>query len=934
MCKGKPVSRNIYLCLVIVAVVLSVAVPVRSASVDDDFTFASGLVKLGFADLAQRVIDEVVRLHPDQKGRANIIKAEGLIAQRKFADAEALVQSMESDPKADSIRLALANGYYRAGEVDKAKGLYNAYFSKHQQPPTDQETIRFYRDASYTYGQMQEQSGDLQGAIDAYGRVLLTNPEKDIARRIMSDQAGLYVRASKTAQGDQRGNYLHKAEDICNNIFWGGVDLWFGQAVITLANIKLAWGDKAAAQKTLKDYDEMLKQLDDFLKEQNMLSQSPMAGVRFMKGELIQEQADAIKGDPAKRDEAIALYGQALGEFYNVFIKYGDSDWGPEAGIRANTVKKVLEDDFGKTVNIDLGSLEDKAVQTQFRLADNLSRQKKFAEAIPEYIKGVNLFPETEVSVRALGALATAYAEIGDTLMVKVVTSYIAERFTKSDSGAVALLGLGKLYFDKKDAAMYTQVYETYLSGYPKHDRAGAILYTLAGLKKQAGDEAAATAYFERIARDYKQDQYYPKALIQLGWGYYKLGQYDKAIEGFRQLVKDTPPSPDVAQAQFNLADCYIRLERHAEAAAELETLLTWIVPKDNAYASTPEGVAKNKKLLERTIFQRAICYTRIKEPADQIATFRDKALRGFDQFLQVFPQSELAPKALNGRGRVQLELGQIDAATKTFDDLAAKYPNSEEGKNALYSLASSALEIKQVEQAKLAFGKMMQNAATYKPEEFVRIGQLMLDNGVFDEAVRAFQQVESQSQERLLLERSLFGIGQAYLANKQYAESAKALESLMEKYPKSGLFYQAKFSLGEAYTELGRTEDGMKAINDVLRYAEDDVLRNQASFKLATLQRKGGDLKAALASYQRIALLADLEKEELRPLIESSIVESLAVATELKQYVDVQEICDQYLKLFPSGARVEEMRKAKADARLKAAEAGAPAAPVKPAGQ
>ena len=107
-------------------------------TVDRDFEFATALVEWGFPDFANKVMDAVVRLNPDQSGRANIIKAEGFIAARKFPEAEALVKQMPAnDPKADAIQLALAKGYFRYGQLDKARELFGTFFQKYQQPPAD-----------------------------------------------------------------------------------------------------------------------------------------------------------------------------------------------------------------------------------------------------------------------------------------------------------------------------------------------------------------------------------------------------------------------------------------------------------------------------------------------------------------------------------------------------------------------------------------------------------------------------------------------------------------------------------------------------------------------------------------------------------------------------------------------------------------------------
>lgn len=931
--------RNGSLALPLVVALWGLPLRATALEADSEFTFASALVEWGFPDLANKVMDSVVRLDPSQSGRANIVKAEGFIAARKFPEAEALVKQMPAnDPKAEAIQLALAKGYFRFGQLDKAREIFNAFFQRNQQAPADADLLKFFRDSAYTYSQMLKSAGDLKGAADALGKILTTNPDKEIARTIRADQAQLLIDMARKSPEGERNAYYDEAMKLCKEIQWGGMDVAFGQSIVTMATIEMARGNTDRARVLItKEYKDILDSIDAQMKEQDSAGQSPKAGSRFLMGEIYEKEADALAGDGARKEDYIKALGAALGEFYNVFVQYGESDWGPLAGVRANALKVKLEAQ-GKKINIDLGAQAEKAAATQFRLADNLYRQKDFKGAATEYLKALNSYPETTTSIKSLGSLMSAYSELNDTLMLKMVAEYSAERFAGKPEAANSLLATASIFVNRKDDAQALAFYETYLRGFPKHEKAGTILYYLGSQRKKAGDQDGANYFFQRIADNYPQDQYYPKALTQMAWGYHQAGDYDKALAGFQKLVGDIAASPDRAQAQFTLADCYVRLSKWPEAAAELEKLISWLAPKDNPYANTPDDVAKNKSLLEKAVFQRANCFARISEPADQVAAFRDKGLKAYEQFIQLFPQSELAPKAMMGKGQIQLGLNQFDAAAKTFDELAAKFPESEEGKNALYSLARSAMEIGQLDQARAAFEKMMANTGTYKPDEFTRIGQLMIDAKLYDEALRAFSQVTDNPkikempdvpENRALLERALFGRGSALFARKSFPEAVTALQQFTNQFPRSGLFYDVHFLLGEAHGEMGNVGQASTAIGEIFRFTQDQKQVNQASLKLAEIQLKGGDKTAALASYQRVALLSDANKPEQRPFIEESILKSLPISMELGRYKDVLDSCDQYLKLFPTSERVSEVRRIRAEANVKASEAGvAPAAP------
>ena len=937
-CGGESARFGVLGLVFMLAAILPVAGQVIE-NLDEEFQFASGLVELGFPDFADKVVQQILRLHPDQKSRAQLIQAEVLISRRKFEDAEKLVVEMGMDnTKAQAISLALARGYYSIGDTDKASKLYTEFFKRYEtRMPTDPDLLRFYQDSAYQFGQMLEMAGQTEDAIKAYGRILTTKPDKQTQRRILAKQAELYVKqAGSITDRAQQEKLLGEAKKLCDTIQWGGMDVWFGQSVITLAHMDLVKGDRAAAEKTLMGNLDIFKEIDQFLKEEGLpLSVSPMAGARFLLGELFQYQAETMEKQKRGQDEIVAMYGKSLTEFYNVFAKYGESDWGQTAGVRAGAIKSVLEDRYGRKVNVDLGQKAAAAVAGYFKLPDNLFRQKKYQAAVDEYIKTLNQFPETEVTPVALGNMMESYAELGDVLMVKTILSYTAERLAGNDTAALALLRIGKYYFDKKDEPMYMLAYNAYLEGFPKHDRAAAILFTLAGLKKQQGDEQAASQFFEQIVKNYPKDQYYPRALSQMAWGYYAATNYEKAVEGFRVFIKESQPSPGKALAQFALAESLRQLNRLNEASVEYEIVIQWLAPKNNPYGTSVADVKKNQELLEKAVFQRAYCYAKMTEPADSVADFRSRAIRGYDQFISLFADSAMAPPALSAKGTVQLEVGQHDAAMQTFDQLAAKYPNSPEGKSALFALTRSAMEIKLYDQARSAFEKMLANSKAYSADEFTRIGQLMLDAKLYPEAVKAFTHVRGSTEERALLERALFGLGSAYYAQKDYPNAVEALEEMMQRYPKSGLFYDAKFTLGRAYRETGRLDDAVKAMTDVFKFADTPVLLNQASYDLGMIQKEQGDKVAALASFLRIGLLADPENPELRPLVEKSLLESINIGMELERYDDVQDSAELYLKIFPEGEAVAMVRQVRQDARLRAAQqAAASAQPAAPAGQ
>ena len=913
------------------------------AGTDEEFAFASGLVSYSpsFPDFAQKVVDAVLAKDPGQKDRSKVIQAEILIQRRQFAEAEALVNEMGiSNPKSQAISLTLAFNYFATGDTEKARALYDAFFKLYEgQKPTDPDVLLRYRDAAFKYAQMLMMAGDYLGAAASYQRVEGVVDGNEQKRSLQVSRAQALVKAAEQKSGDEKTKLLDDAKKVCETLQWGGLDLQFVDSIVIMANIELAKGNPAGAQKVLMDYMDIIKPIDDMLKADGLpMRDSPMAGARSLLGRLLKEDADKLAGDPAKAAEAIKAYSGALGEYYNVFVKYGDSEWGPSAGLSAKEIKGILETKYGKQVKIDLPEeLASKAAGTEFMMADNLFRQKKYAEAAAEYIRVLSQFPEAgELSIGALGNLVQCYMNLNDSLYAKMTANYLGERFAqKSDIPAKALISVAQLYDKAGNADMSKYMFDRYLAYCPADPRAGQILFYLAAKAEQAQQQDVANAYLAKIITDYQNDQNYPKALSKRAWKAYGDKDYAGAIDGMKLYIEQSQPSPTKAQAMFALGDCFRQTDKMADAVRQFNALIAALAPAGNPYGSSTADLERNAKLLEQARFYFAYSLSRL--PTD--AT-RKAAIAKIDEFLGFYPKSELAAKALNLKGSLQMAL-KDPAANETFARLAAEYPETDEGKNAQYARINGALDLGQFDQAREALASMVANPGSYSVDEFARVGQAMLDKGQWQDAAAAFGQVVGKTEERTLLERALYGIGAAKYELGDHAGAVASLNDLMTKWPNSALFYKAKFMLARANLALNELAAAKTALNDVFKYAREPEVVNDAKLLYGQILQQQGDKTGALGAYKGLEYFGSqaMKTERERQQVGQAILAAIDLAAEMDKSADVLESCDMFLKLYPTSPKVNEVRQKRTAASFKvnaevapaAAPAAAPTAPAAP---
>jgi len=239
-----------------------------------------------------------------------------------------------------------------------------------------------------------------------------------------------------------------------------------------------------------------------------------------------------------------------------------------------------------------------------------------------------------------------------------------------------------------------------------------------------------------------------------------------------------------------------------------------------------------------------------------------------------------------------------------------------------LFALVTAAIENELYDIARESFNQMVASPEAYTPEEFTRVGQAMLDAGLYETVIPAYRRVVDTTDDEALLQRALFGLGQAFQAQGDHAAAVTHLERLLRDFPRSPFFYEAKFVKSRAHRELEQFDRAQEELADILRFSRDNIQNQKAQYELGRLQRLMGEDDRALATFLRIVLLQDPTDTELRSLIENSAIQAIELSMKLERYDEVEDICGQYLDYFPQGEHVEFVREQRRIGRRRAVEA------------
>jgi len=962
--------------------------------------YADGLLKYGLADYSKRVIGKL-NLPPEIM---TMRKIKTHCALGEFDKGKAIV---DGRPDQDSqgtwtLRLTLADGYYAWGKFAEAQKIYQGFFDKYPGGPSKQLN-QFYLESAYKYSQMLLLMGDRKRAAAAYKTALKAQMDRAVSRQLEGELAEILLKLGEESEGGEREKYFAEATKLIDKLLWVQ-DLWFGKAIVMMAHMKKLEGDVDGATQLIEDYKGQLLKIDKSLKESatpdmDLTRLSPMAQCRYMIGTIMQEEAERIiEKEPANKLKALALLigkekgvtkkgkpkrsSGALQHLMNVFIRYPNTSWAPDAGDRVEKIKEILKREFDKEVKTNITREQWAAVEeAQFREARVQFNQSQFKEAAESYEKVLKVFPETDTAVQALGELAGCYIEIGEDLSAEVTIRYIAERFNKNEKFSVTagdqVIRLAFTYSERQQPERMAACYEAFFSFFRDHPRTIGELFRFGEKSLRAKDYENALRYYNMIVEGHEGEPLYYDALSRVAQCHSTQENVDEELATLGVLVEKLKekekPGHALVNAIFRQTTALKKkgpefVQEAIERYKDLEDLLG-DKEKRVLYQNSQDEAKQNEMVLQASMFHRALADARRKTVSEKVQQFFDKkykkkvpvetilnayykksSIKTFMKLVDEFPESQFAPAALSQVGALYTVLKKPEEAKKVLERLQKKYPESPEAKNAQFMLANSLLEMGREREAVREFQKMFDAPeGTYRSGQLLTAGKEILKAGKYQLAINAFDQVIKRAKERAYLEPARAGKGEALCALKKYDEAKKIIGKFLDDYPNSGYTVEACKNFCRACAEVAKkTADGKKrfdlfneavsAMKRARKFAKDMGTKTELDVGVARIfvlkaaaEREFGDKakadeygRDAMAAYQSIIMFRNPKEPGVGPHLEDAYVECLPLLLEAERYDDAFQDATRYGKLFPRGKHALKVRQYLSKARVSGGSAGA----------
>jgi TolA-binding protein len=705
----------------------------------------------------------------------------------------------------------LAESYHQLGRRQQAAGTYRQILDRHA-------TSNFARPARYGLAWVRYRRGDLQGALQPFGRVrqgardslaMKATYMEGVVRSRLGQPDGALSAFRSVARTWPRGSVADEARYEIGMLLYGRGDHdasaaafrellrqhptspRTGSAYYWLGNAYLADG---ASDRALKAYRQAIRR--------NAAPDSLQQEVRFQQAWTEYENGRFDRA--AQRFSALADQAPQTQRGADALFWAADSHYetGNLSSARRLLVRYLENHPQGRH-----------RAAARYALGWTYFKQQRYepaARAFRQFLRayrgsGGNVPYEQDARLR-LGDCLYALRQYDD-----AVDAY---RQVSGSGADYALFQIGQAlnFADRPDEAI--DALERLADDYPNSRWREDALYRAGYIHFQQQRYAQARQTYRTVIDAYSDQPIAAEAQYGIGDAYYNAGSFDKAVDAYLTVLRDHPDSPTASEAASSLFFALNASDNAGRAEAVIDSIAS----------ENP-----NSALVEQLRFRRA-------EAAYQSGDV-DRALQLFRSFTRRSTNEALLPQAYYYLGIIYADRETYDEAKTYLRQLVDQYASSDR-----------------------------------RPQAALRLGDIHLEQQNYESALEAYRvAAESDRLNDELRAQARYGEGVSLLQLGRSDEAENLLQRILEANRGGPLLASARLGLARIAEQDGRTQRALKLYRAVVDQS-DGATGAEALFRLGRLLAAEGRTSGAIRELDRMsALYAGYPEWVARALLEQA---------------------------------------------------------------
>ncbi|HAH48929.1 tetratricopeptide repeat protein [Gimesia sp.] len=380
-----------------------------------------------------------------------------------------------------------------------------------------------------------------------------------------------------------------------------------------------------------------------------------------------------------------------------------------------------------------------------------------------------------------------------------------------------------------------------------------AFLHLAELLRKNGRTEEALIAYRTALRSIDSPDEFRNRWISLQGVRTYVLNAWNDWVD--EDLIKDDVTHFNAAIQLSDYLPPLLPEVQAKELAANANRRWAEYLERRYQTATVTEQESRSSELNEhwkqsgRAYFELARRLTTTDRYADVLAVSADHFQKGQDfetalkvltRFINTNPEKKM-PQALVQRGKILLELDQLDEAISHFERVMTNYPTDVSAFEAQYLLGIAYLEKNELDQAQTVWKEILESSQlTPKAQQWgdalFSLGKLHFHQGKISESEKQSETAADTSAEQLTVSKQ----------NVFYEEATRRLTEYVKRYPESEKISEARYLLARSLQNL--SDQPLREMKEArTENARQELKRKQFSYlnqALSQLQILSRDLR------------------------------------------------------------------------------------------
>lgn len=427
---------------------------------------------------------------------------------------------------------------------------------------------------------------------------------------------------------------------------------------------------------------------------------------------------------------------------------------------------------------------------------------------------------------------ASLYSEMKE--YEKAVTAYtnLIQTFPLSQRLAEAYLGKANVHYILEQYAQaildYTAIIDQYTSDPQRQDLVEKAYFGLAWSYLKDGDIDAAIKKFETIKEKTENKTIKISALTQIGDAYQDVGEYQKAIDIYDQILKNYSDSLYTDYVQYRQGIALLKMNNIHAATLSFQSL----------QANFPDS-----KYIIDSKYYLAVAHFK-KEDWTAAKTF-------ILEYIDNQPESnEFLAEALHILALSDFNLKNYQDSMKTSQRILKNYPTqSAIVKNAELNIAKCIYKTDNVNEGLKRFNLLINKypQSDVAQQSLLWIGDHYLELSEFDQAIKYYQHFIEDFPGSDKLNIVYFELGQSYAAKEEFDNAIAFYKKITNTDNK--LYAKAKLAIADIFSRKIDPENALQTYENIIEQSPE--YKRDAFIRIADIKKNKNDLEAAVLSYQ-----------------------------------------------------------------------------------